>query len=428
MVRPLIWISSLTLGAAFACDLAEGQTHSSPPAGDSRPAAVWKARAVASSEAPRAADYVVETPGDEEANVDAAEPNADVQDGFPGENFADEPKTEVIKERFANGEVNIERQVTQDAQGNYLNHGPWKMWDERGNLVAQGDYDRGNRTGTWVRWYRAVAEADLLGKIPYQQFVGPFVSQATFKNGKLDGLWTIYDSKMRKISQWGFVDGHRHGPSMWWYANGHTMREAQFRDGDLDGEYVEWSPEGGVRVNETHQAGRKLAAKTTYHANGKKKTEDIYLFAKDVEQTPDDWWNCKLQVTVKNGHDEKHGASVAWHPGGQRQLEGLFEHDAQVGQFTWWHANGQKALEGRYLLGKQDGVWIWWHANGQKAINGQYANGTPAGRWTWWKEDGQVAQSADLSNSEGIAIEMPRTLEPDAAPRMSKPPVRQPQR
>ena len=236
-------------------------------------------------------------------------------------------------------------------------------------------------------------------------------------------MWTIYDSKMRKISQWGFVDGHRHGPSMWWYAKGHTMREAHFRDGDLDGEYVEWSPEGGVRVNETHQAGRKLAAKTTFHANGKKKTEDIYLFAKDVEQTPDDWWNCKLQVTVKSGHDEKHGASAAWHPGGQRQLEGLFEHDAQVGQFTWWHANGQKALEGRYLLGKQDGVWIWWHANGQKAINGQYANGTPTGRWTWWKEDGQVAQSADLSNSEGIAIDMPRTLDPDAAPRPSNPPT-----
>ena len=425
MVRPLIWISSFALGAAFACDLAEGQTHSSPTKSGSAPSAVWKARAVASSEAPCAADYVVETPGDEQIDVD---PHADIQNGFPPRDAEDEPKTEIIKERFPSGEVKIERQVTQDAAGNYLNHGPWKMWDERGNLVAQGDYEHGNRTGAWVRWYRTVGEGDLMSKIPYKQFVGPFISQATFKDGKLDGTWTIYDGKMRKISQWSFVDGHRHGPSMWWYANGRTMREAQFRDGDLDGEYVEWSPEGGVRVNEIHQAGRNLAAKTTYYADGKKKTEDIYLFAKDVEQTPDDWWNCKLQVTVKSGHDEKHGASAAWHPGGQRQFEGLFEHDVQVGQFTWWHSNGQKALEGRYLLGKQDGVWTWWHANGQKAIHGQYANGTPAGRWTWWKEDGQVAQSADLSNAEGIAIDMPRTLVPDAARRIGSPPVREPLR
>ncbi len=427
MVRSVIWISSFALARRSPATWRKVKLIPAPRSDASAQTGGWKARGVIGNESPRAADYVVETPGDEEIDVDA-DPQADIQNGLPYRDLDDEPKTEIIKERFPNGEVKIERQVTQDAAGNYLNHGPWKMWDERGNLVAQGDYERGNRTGTWVRWYRAVGEADLMNKIPYRQFVGPFVSQATFKDGKLDGTWTIYDGKMRKISQWAFVDGHRHGPSMWWYANGHTMREAHFRDGDLDGELVEWSPEGGVRVNETHQAGRKLAAKTTYHADGKKKTEDIYLFAKDVEQTPDDWWNCKLQVTVKSGHDEKHGASAAWHPGGQRQFEGLFEHDAQVGQFTWWHANGQKALEGRYLLGKQDGVWTWWHANGQKAIYGQYANGAPTGRWTWWKEDGRVAQSADLSNAEGVVIDAPRTLVPEAAQRIARPPVRQPQR
>ncbi len=54
--------------------------------------------------------------------------------------------------------------MTQDARGNYLNHGSWKMWDQRGNLVAQGQYEYGNRTGTWIRWYRNVADATVLSQ------------------------------------------------------------------------------------------------------------------------------------------------------------------------------------------------------------------------------------------------------------------------
>jgi antitoxin component YwqK of YwqJK toxin-antitoxin module len=345
-----------------------------------------------------------------------------------GEATADEPQTEVIKERFPDGSVRIERQVTQDAEGNYLNHGPWKMWDEKGNLVAQGEYADGNRTGVWVRWYRNVAEADLLSKTPYQQFLGPFISQATFENGQLDGLWTIYDNRMRKISQWAFAGGKRHGISNWWYANGRKMREVQFREGSVDGQFLEWTPDGAERVNSTYQSGRKLAPKLTYHAGGQKKSEGMYLYARDVEQTPDDWWACTILVTDKSGKDEKHGTFTVWHPNGQRQLEGAYDHEVQVGLFTWWHSNGQEALEGRFDQGKQDGAWTWWHANGQKSIQGQYAQGNPSGRWTWWKEDGKVAQAADMSKLDGLVLETPRALEPTAAPRISKPISQQPVR
>lgn len=338
-------------------------------------------------------------------------------------------KTEVIKERFADGKVKIEREVTQDAAGNYLNHGPWKMWDHSGNLVAQGEYRYGNRTGTWIRWYRSVSEAPLLRAAPYKDFAGPFVSQATFQNGQLNGYWTIYDGKLRKISQWRFVDGHRHGLSVWWHANGRKMREIQFRDGDIDGHLVEWGPEGSVISKETYQAGRRLAQKTSHYRGGKqKKSQGMYLFAKDAEKTPDDWWNCKLVVTTKTGKDERHGPWTAWHENGQRELEGTYEHDLQVGLFTWWHTNGQKALEGRYDQGKQDGTWTWWYQNGQKSIQGQYATGNPTGRWTWWGEDGRVAQSADLSQSEGVVIRQMPPSKPAVLPQARKPAPRKPVR
>jgi hypothetical protein len=35
----------------------------------------------------------------------------------------DASEMEVIRERFPNGSIRIEREVTQDADGNYINHG-----------------------------------------------------------------------------------------------------------------------------------------------------------------------------------------------------------------------------------------------------------------------------------------------------------------
>jgi antitoxin component YwqK of YwqJK toxin-antitoxin module len=363
------------------------------------------------------ADYVVDTPS-ENADEGASLLPESVR---PDTGSADSEDEEVIRERFPNGSVKIERGVRQDAADNYINHGTWKMWDERGNLVAQGQFVNGQRDGVWIRWYRTPAESGLLSKIPYLHFTGPFASQATFKSDQLDGTWTIFDSKSRKISQWHFVDGKRHGKSTWWYPNGRKMREATFVDGNLDGTLLEWSADATPRLSETFQSGRKLAAKVTHYPGEKKKSQGIYLFAKEVSQTADDWWNCKLLVTTPVGSDERHGAWTSWYASGQKQLQGAYEHDQQAGKFTWWHPNGQQALEGSFVTGKQDGQWTWWYASGQKQIQGAYSNGTPSGRWTWWREDGKVAQSADLSHGEGVVLEAPRPLSPLATPRIGRP-------
>ena len=387
------------------------------------------------------ADYVVEipaeeaesdqlptddSPGDEEMSAAETQPGRQAFEFTGTDHDRDTGEVEVIKERFPNGSIKIERSVTQDAHGNYINHGPWKTWDQSGRLVAQGDFDHGQRTGTWVRWYRTAIEAELLNTPPYEQFINPFISQAAFKAGRLHGAWTIYDSKMHKISQWHFVDGRRHGTSTWWHATGKKMREVTYRDGEIEGQLLVWNPDGALKTKETYQDGRKLAEKVTHHNGGQKKSAGTYLFAKEVEQTPDDWWNCKPAVNTKSGRDEKHGPATAWYANGQRQVEGAYEQDVPLGRFIWWHENGQKALEGSFDDGKQDGPWSWWYPSGQKSIEGYYVSGAPTGRWTWWKEDGKVAQSADLSSSNSIVIAPPQTLDPGAVPHIGAPPRQRP--
>jgi antitoxin component YwqK of YwqJK toxin-antitoxin module len=311
---------------------------------------------------------------------------------------------EVIRERYPNRSVKIEREVTQDAEGNYVNHGSWKMWDPQGSLVAEGQYHYGERAGVWNRWFRT-GEVELLKAVPYNAFKGPFISQASFEAGRLSGKWTIFDSSQHKISEFEFVDGERHGDFTWWFPNGQKMRECHYESGEMNGQLVEWAQDSRVVTQVTFDHGRRLGSRAEKHTAGGNKSEGRILFAKEILQTGDDWWNAKPAVYTKQGKDERHGHWTVWFPNGQKQVEGDYDHDVQIGEFTWWYANGQRSLQGEYTDGEQQGKWVWWYENGQKSIVGEYSQGHPMGRWTWWNEEGKVARASDMAQGAGEIVQ-----------------------
>ncbi|MCE9545737.1 MAG: hypothetical protein K8T25_09505 [Planctomycetia bacterium] len=319
---------------------------------------------------------------------------------------AGKPTVETIKERFPNGKVKIEREVIRDKDDNYVNHGAWKMWDEAGNVVAEGHFEFGHRQGAWTGWFMP-NEVEMLTQMPYKQFQGPFISQAEFADGKLNGQWVVSDAKHNKVSEWGYAGGHRHGTWTTWYANGRKMREVHYNNGDLDGEVAEWSPEGVQVTKEVYQGGRKLARKVEFHSERQKKSEGMFLFAKLELQQDDDWWNAKLAKFVTVGKDERHGDWMAWHPNGQVQMQGKYEHDLPVGPFTWWFANGQKSVVGGFVNGQRNAEWTWYHQNGQKASHGEFTLGGPSGLWVWWSDAGKVAQKVNYSAGTGEVTKTP---------------------
>jgi len=317
-----------------------------------------------------------------------------------------EATVELIKERYPNGDIKIEREVTQDSFGNYIHHGKWKMFDQAGNTIAQGQFVNNLRDGIWHRWHHR-NESKLLATVPYNQFQEPFISEAHFKNGQISGKWIIYDAKQRKVSEWEFADGERHGVSTWYLSNGRKLREMTYRNGAIDGELVEWNANGEPVLRETYQDGRKLAPKVANYKNNPraKQSEGMYLFAKIVPKTADDWWNCVPAEFTQVGKDERHGAWTSWYANGQKQMVGEFRNDVEVGRFTWWYDNGQKATEGEYKIGKPDGEWVWWHPNGQKATQGLYSLGNPTGRWSGWDESGRLTRAEDHSNAPHSAAD-----------------------
>ena len=337
---------------------------------------------------------------------------------------ADAPQ-EVIKERFPNRAVKVERHVVQDAAGNYVNQGLWTMWDERGRIVARGEFQRGQREGTWTRWY-APGEGEMFTKSPhFKQFEAPFTAEVGQKHNELHGDWTVYDAKHRKITQWAFENGERHGRSVWYFTNGRKMRECTYVHGELDGEVLEWKADGKPALKETYQLGRQVGHKTERHSPKLVKSEGEYLFARDLATPTYDWWRGVASITIKgkDGKDVRHGAYASWHKNGQKMMEGRYEEGQPVGSFTWWHPNGQQSVVGTYEHGRPVGEWTWWHANGQKSIAGGFVDGSETGRWMWWKEDGKLANVAEYSDhSEAVVSTTPAEV-PAMVGESDEPPV-----
>jgi antitoxin component YwqK of YwqJK toxin-antitoxin module len=297
---------------------------------------------------------------------------------------------EMIRERFPNGRLKIEREVTTDVAGNYVNHGVWRMWDADGQLVADGHYDMGLRTGRWMRRFNR-EEAAILSTPPFDQFEVPFVATASFQADKLEGEWKIVDGRDRKCSCVTLRQGKRNGQATLWLPDGSVYRRAIFRNGSPLGDLRELDANGQLMTTATYVGGRQLVNKVTYFPESQmKQSEATCLVATIIEVATDDFWAMRFAEYKAQSEELRHGDWKCWYSNGRLQAEGTFQYDREMGEFSWWHAHGQQAVKGSYVDGQPDGVWTWWHANGQKAAEGHFRSGQHVGVWQRWAEDGRL--------------------------------------
>ncbi len=317
---------------------------------------------------------------------------------------ANDGAVEVVRERYANGNVRIERCVVLDADKNYVNHGSWKMFATGGEVVAEGQYDMGKRIGLWTRFVNR-NESPVLNEHPYNRFKAPFTSQASFDNGVIDGEWLIEDADKRKVVQITFKDGERHGPSIAWLPTGKMYRQATYDEGVPVGDVLEVNNKSGeFERTASYVDGRKVVNKTTYYTGTRnKKTEALYLAATTVKKSPDDFWNLHFAAYTTQGKDLRHGSWKEWYSNGKPLQEGFYQNDKKSGTFIFWHENGQIAVTGEYKDDVPQGLWVWYHPNGLKSAIGKYQEGTYIGEWRWWSEDGRLTKRKSYTGTEGIS-------------------------
>lgn len=315
-------------------------------------------------------------------------------------------EVETIRERYADGTIKIERQVRQDSELNYIRHGVWRYFAEKGGVIAEGFYRNDVMHGSWQRWHRG-DQLPLFRESPYSDFTGPFLSEAEFKDGKLHGKWMIYDSKQRLISEVSFHDGVRDGTAVWRYPNGQKSRQITFRDGVVDGDLIRWDQEGDITVRKKYVQGRLSSTQTVRFAKSQQvKSEIQYLSPQNVIAEPDDWWHAKTAKFAVKGKKIRHGKWTTYHKNGKKMATGSYSQGQTNGDYSSWHPNGQLAVQGQYREGKEVGKWTWWHPNGQKQVQGEYVAGSKNGLWVWWDDNGAVAHKRQLPGKASVSQQL----------------------
>ncbi|MEE2826032.1 MAG: hypothetical protein VYE64_05345 [Planctomycetota bacterium] len=306
---------------------------------------------------------------------------------------------ETIRTRYPNGKVQILKNVMQDERGNFFNHGIWRLFNEEGEVLAEGRFEQGLMEGRWQRWHPA-GSGGLFTTEPFNEFQGPFLSSATFSRGELNGAWIVYDQQRRKILEIPYREGKRHGRAIWWYPSSNRMREAQFQDGQLDGSLKEWDRQNRLVRNDEFISGKKIVRNTSYYQPQQKESESYFLDTELELSGEDNWWDAQPASFAMRGDAMQHGPISAWHDNGQLKMKGQYLENNREGQFTWWHQNGQRSLSGTYEEGEKTGLWTWWHANGMKRIQGSYEADMESGNWTWWDEEGQLVSTEIMTPAQ----------------------------
>jgi antitoxin component YwqK of YwqJK toxin-antitoxin module len=313
---------------------------------------------------------------------------------------AAEGDTEVATDRYPDGKIKIQRHVAQDAQRNYVNHGPWTLFDLEGNAIATGTYKLGKRDGIWSRLQPKTSK-HFEGPT-FKGFKQPFVWEAHFADDVLHGRWTMLDAEARLIRTWEFEQGRLHGKAIDWHPNGKKRRELTYNQGVPHGELREWDDNGKLVMYGTYQDGRAHRAFVERYPTGEKKLEGWYLGAKEMVRVAFNWWDGTIRIDLAEaeGKEVRHGQWTAWHANGGKQYEGQYEHDRAVGLHTWWFESGQKRITGHFVGGKETGRWTWWHESGFKNLEGQYLDGKKDGRWSAWHANGQKHQTGSYTNDK----------------------------
>ena len=299
--------------------------------------------------------------------------------------------SEMFIERYDDGSVKVEREVTLDSEGNYVNHGPWRMWNQDGKLIAEGSFDHGQRSSIWTRWYDR-NDSQVLTQTPFRSFKAPFLSQANFENGVMEGEWSIFDAEQRRCCQISITQGKRDGMALFWLPDGTVLQQLEYEHGVPSGDVLQLDTSTGKLAHaKTFLDGReRVTKKATYNRSRQQKLEGNFLAPTAVQTAADDFWTLQFAKYEPQGEELRHGLWQEWYPNGQLKLRGEYRLDKKVDQFTYWHSNGQKAAEGNYDADKHDGTWVWWHQNGQKSVTGKFKDGMLVDQWRWWAENGRL--------------------------------------
>ncbi|MEI6706009.1 MAG: MJ0042-type zinc finger domain-containing protein [Methylococcales bacterium] len=136
------------------------------------------------------------------------------------------------------------------------------------------------------------------------------------------------------------------------YSNGQKKREASYKDGKLDGLITGWFENGQKELEGNYKDGKQDGLATGWHDNGQKQVEENHKDGKQ-DGLATGWYDNGQKEWERNYKDGKQdGLTTWWSENGQKKSEENYKDGKLDGLSTWWFENGQKKYETNYKDGK----------------------------------------------------------------------------
>ena len=110
-----------------------------------------------------------------------------------------------------------------------------------------------------ISYYQRVEKKIILTKTISYHSNGQIWIEKNYKDGELDGKWTLYDDKNGQIRREGnYKDGEWDGKWIWYYRNGQIEWEGNYKDGELDGKCTYYNEDGTIQKVENYKDGKLI--------------------------------------------------------------------------------------------------------------------------------------------------------------------------
>ena len=139
-----------------------------------------------------------------------------------------------------------------------------------------------------------------------------------WKEGKQDGLFTLYTTGGILIDYANFEDGERHGLTRQYDPEtGSVTHVGSYQHGEMDGLWVEYNPDTGyILIEQTYREGVLHGPAKQYYSDG------------------------QLQIDMNFENGVAQGPYKAYYPSGQLQVEDSLENGSYSSQVKMYHEDG----------------------------------------------------------------------------------------
>jgi uncharacterized protein len=275
--------------------------------------------------------------------------------------------------------------------------GKEQFFSDRGDLLGEGEFDRGVPKGKHWRNHPNGAAAFLAKYDQAGTLLEPIGEWN--ENAVKTAEYTLVDNaRDKEFREWYHSGQLKHdyfyslggfeGLQKSYYPSGQSKMRAFYKNQVKDGIYEEWHENGKLSMHTELQEGVKEGKNAHWYESGKQKLEEFYK-RDALDQLKREWFeNGKLKFSGAFKDGKKDGWHRQWNEKGDLLVEAFYEEDLPQGLARSWYEKDKLREVLSFVKGKREGKHQEYYENGILKAQAFYKEDLLDGRVESWHPNG----------------------------------------